>query len=141
MRNDLVDQARAIRAATLTASASVTTDDGRLQISALYPPWSAGEHAKDDIYNATGQTWECFQTYDNAAYPDVRPGSAAWYTFNRPLHGRSPGTAREFVQPAGAHDMYHAGEYTIYAGSLYLCKQDTAYSPTDYPAAWEVTAT
>lgn len=137
MRSDLATQAQAIRAATMSAVASVTTDDGRLRISVLYPDWSAGTHAVGDIYCAAGQVWECYQAYDNAVYPDITPGSAAWGTFNRPLHGSSPDTAREFVQPAGAHDMYHAGEYAIYGDKLYLCKQDTAYGPDEYAAAWE----
>lgn len=137
MRNDLVTQAQAIRAATMSAAAGVTTDDGRLRISVLYPDWSAGAHAAGDIYCASGQIWECYQSYDNAVYPDIKPGSVAWGTFNRPLHGSSPDTAREFVRPTGAHDMYHAGEYAIYDGKLHLCKQDTAYSPDEYAAAWE----
>lgn len=37
----------------------------------------------------------------------------------------------------GAHDMYHSGEYALLGGKLYLCVQDTAYSPADYAAAWE----
>lgn len=137
MRSDLVTQAQAIRAATTFAAASVTSDDGRLRISVLYPDWSAGAHAVGDIYCASGQIWECYQAYDNAVYPDVKPGSAAWGTFSRPLHGSSPGTARKFVQPTGAHDMYHAGEYAIYGGKVYLCKQDTAYNPDEYAAAWD----
>lgn len=42
-----------------------------------------------------------------------------------------------FVQPTGAHDMYHAGEYAIYNAKMYRCTADTAYSPADYAAAWE----
>lgn len=29
------------------------------------------------------------------------------------------------------------GEYALLVGKLYLCVQDTAYSPADYAAAWE----
>ena len=64
-------------------------------------------------------------------YPDVKPGNTAWHTFNRPLHGTSPATARPFVQPTGAHDMYHAGECAIYNAKMYRCTADTAYSPAD----------
>lgn len=93
------------------------------------------------IYNADGQMWECFQAYDNATHPDIQPSKAAWYTFNRPLHGTSVETARPFVQPTSAHDVYKAGEYMIWTdGKTYRCKADTAYSPVDYAAAWEVTA-
>ena len=65
-----------------------------------------------DIYitNEPDQVWECFAAYDNAMYPDITPGSTACGTFNRPLHGTTRETAREYVAPTGAHDMYNAGE-------------------------------
>ena len=112
-------------------------DDSRIRVSGLYEPWTAGKYETGDIRNAGGQTWECFQAHDNATYPDIKPGSAAWFTFWRPLHGKSPETARPFVPVQGAHDMYRAGEYAIYEGALYKCVQDTAYSPEDFPGAWE----
>lgn len=119
------------------AGEAVDTDDKRLRVSGLYPDWEAGKHAVNDNYNADGQTWECFQAYDNAVYPDIRPGEAAWYTFNRPLHGTSPETARPFVPVQGAHDMYRAGEYMTLDGVLWRCVNDTNFSPEDYPEAWE----
>ena len=132
--------ALAYRAAIDRAAAAAATDNERITISVLYPDWTAGTHTVGEIYNAGGQTWECFAAYDNATYPDVNPDNAAWRTFNRPLHGTSPATARPFAQPTGAHDMYHAGEYMIWTdGKTYRCRSDTAYSPVDYAAAWEVT--
>lgn len=130
-------EAKAYRAAIVAARDAVTEDNARLDIRVLFPDWAAGAHAVGEVYNADGQTWACFAAYDNAAYPDVKPGNAAWHTFNRPLHGTSPVTARPFVQPTGAHDMYHAGEYAIYNAKMYRCTADTAYSPADYAAAWE----
>lgn len=121
-------------------------DDSRIRVSGLYEPWTAGKYEVGDIRNAAGQTWECFQAHDCAVYPDIKPGSAAWFTFWRPLHGKSPETARPFVpvqgahdmyRVQGAHDMYRAGEYAVYSDALYRCVQDTAYSPEDYPQAWE----
>ena len=48
-------------------------------------------------------------------------------------------TARAWVQPTGAHDIYRAGEYMIWTdGQVYKCLSDTAYSPGEYAAAWEV---
>ena len=134
-----VPQAQAMRAAVDIAVACVTDDDDRLRISALYPEWTAGEHAVGDIYTTDEpeQVWECFAAYDNGVYPDIVPGNAAWGTFNRPLHGKSRETAREFVRPTGAHDMYHAGEWMIFGGGYYCCKQDTVYTPAEYAAAWK----
>lgn len=121
------------------AGEAVDTDDKRLRASGLYPDWAPGSHAVGDIFNAAGQTWECFQAYDNAVHPDIRPGEAAWYTFNRPLHGKSPETARPFVPVQGAHDMYRAGECMIWTdGSIRRCLRDTNFSPEEYPADWEI---
>lgn len=138
MRDDILEQARAIRAATLAAVAHVTDDDERLGVRVLYDPWSAGTYQAGDIRNANGQTWECFQAHDTGTYPDINPDNAAWFTFWRPLHGKTKATAMPYVPVQGAHDMYRAGEYMIYTdGKIYRCKQDTAYSPEDYAAAWE----
>ena len=121
----------------LLAQMADLDDDARIRVSGLYEPWSAGQFKVGDIRNSGGQTWECFQAHDCTVYPDIKPGGAAWFTFWRPLHGKSPETARPFVPVQGAHDMYRAGEYAVFEDALYRCAQDTAYSPADYPQAWE----
>lgn len=120
---------------------TITEDDQKIRASALYPDWEPGNHTVGEMYNAAEQTWECYQAYDNDIYPDIAPGNPAWYTFNRPLHGKSKETARPFVPVQGAHDMYRNGEYMIWTdGKIYKCvdPNGTAYSPADYAAAWEV---
>lgn len=114
-------------------------DDQMITVSALYDDWSAGAYVIGDVRNAEGQTWECHQAHDNAVYPDIVPGSSSWATFWRPLHGKTPETARPWCKPvAGTTDMYHVGEYMIYTdGALYLCIVDTVYSPEEYAQAWE----
>lgn len=120
-------------------AASTMDDDGKISASYLCKEWQPGNHEKGEVYNANGQTWECYQAYNNAINPDITPGNPAWYTFNRPLHGKSPEIARPWVAPQGAHDMYHMGEYMIYTdGALYKCLSDTNFSPDDYSQAWEV---
>ncbi len=119
-------------------AASTMDDDGKISASYLCKEWQPGNHEKGEVYNANGQTWECYQAYNNAINPDITPGNPAWYTFNRPLHGKSPEAARPWVAPQGAHDMYHMGEYMIYTdGALYKCLSDTNFSPDEYAAAWE----
>lgn len=116
---------------------TIDNDEERIQISGLYEAWQPGKYEVGDIRNHGGQTWECFQTHDNTVYPDIKPRNSAWFTFWRPLHGKSPETARPFVAVQGAHDMYKTGEYAVYGGVLYHCISDTAYSPEEYAAAWE----
>lgn len=126
-------------------------DDVIIQCSGLADDWAPGNHTQGEVYNTRNgvhadgpewdQTWECFQAYDNATFQDIKPGNPSWYTFNRPLHGKSLETARPFVPVQGAHDMYRAGEYAVWTdGKTYRCKNDTNFSPEDYPEAWEVAA-
>mgnify|MGYP004513939403 FL=1 len=131
------EEIAAMQTAAVAVLRFVTVDNDRLAAGALYPKWIEGEHAAGELYTARGQVWECIQAYDNAVYPDIVPGGAAWGTFHRPLHATSPDTARPWVQPTGAHDIYKAGEYMTLDGVLYKCLQDTAYSPAEYAAAWE----
>lgn len=116
-------------------------DDMILQCSGLADPWAPGDHKSGEIYNVGDQTWECFADYNNGTYPDVKPSNPSWFTFNRPLHGKSLETARPFVPVQGAHDMYRAGEYAVWTdGKTYRCKNDTNFSPEEYSEAWEVAA-
>lgn len=128
----------------------IETDDQKIRASGLYADWTPGKHTVGQIFNThkTGdlgdeweQTWECFQDYDNAVYPDIKPGNSAWYTFNRPLHGKSKSTARPFVPVQGSHDIYRYGEFMIWTdGTIRECiaQNGTNFSPADYPAGWKV---
>lgn len=123
-------------------------DDEVIRYSGLADDWAPGVHEVGDVYNTRmggdlddtwEQTWECYQEYDNSVYPDIIPGNPAWYTFNRPLHGKTPETARPFVPVQGSHDMYRTGEYMVFTdGKIYECVQDTNFSPTEYAQAWKV---
>lgn len=122
----------------LMKGAKPTTADEIIMCSALYDEWEAGKHVAGDVFNVGGEPWECFQNYDNAVYPDIKPGSSAWYTFNKPYHGTSRETARNFVHPTGVHDIYKAGEWAVQNGKITKCLSDTSYSVEEYAAAWEV---
>lgn len=125
--------------AVFAQQVSTMDDDVVIQCSGLAEKWKPGDHKSGEVYNAGDQTWECYQAYDNATYPDIVPDNPAWYTFNRPLHGKSPDTARPFVPVQGSHDMYRAGEYMVWEdGTTQECLKDTAYSPINQPDAWKV---
>lgn len=131
-----VSTANAVR--LLMEGKQPTTADEIIMCSALYDEWMPGKHVAGDIFSVDGDVWECFQNYDNAVYPDIKPGNSAWYTFNRPFHGTSRETARNFVHPTGAHDVYKAGEWAVQDGKFTKANQDTAYSLAEYPQAWDV---
>lgn len=126
--------------AAFSAQVADMDDDQIIQCSGLADDWAPGDHKQGEVYNANDQTWECYQDYNNDVYTDVRPGNPSWYTFNRPLHGKSPETARPWVKPQhGTTDIYHIGECMVYTdGKVYECQCDTNFSPDEYAADWKV---
>lgn len=121
------------------AGVAIETDDQRIRASGLYEDWEPGAHKVGEIYNVGIQPWECYSDYDNAEHPDVVPGSTAWPTFNRPLHGKARETALPWVAPTHSMDIYRTGEWMIWTdGDLYECVAEpgTNFSPEEYPRAW-----
>lgn len=135
--DEMTSVINAVKLMLASGDIPVTTSDAKITVSGLYSDWMAGNHTVGEIYNAVGQTWECYQAYDNSVYPDITPENPAWHTFNRPLHGKSRETARVFVKPTGSHNIYRKGEWMIFANTYWVCKIDTAYSPVEYAQAWE----
>lgn len=110
-----------------------------IQCMALFPVYvqdkqhDAGEVA---THPETGYPYECMTAYDGTVQQD-------WTIDNRtlwkPWHSRDPEYALPWVAPTGAHDMYKSGEYMIWTDNkVYMCKQDTNFSPAEYPQAWEI---
>ena len=98
--------------------------------------WKPGVFAVNDVRVYNGIPYKCVQAHDSTVNetwsPDITP--ALWMQY----HGTSNETARPWVAPTGAHDMYKKDEYMIWTdGSIYRCIVDTIYSPTDYALAWE----
>lgn len=78
---------------------------------------------------------ECMIAYDGAVQTDWTIDTT---TLWKPWHSRKKEYALPWETPTGAHDMYKSGEYMIWTdGTVKHCLQDTNYSPTDYPQAWE----
>ena len=139
---------RVMLRAMLQAKAPEMEADELIACSGLVEDWAPGDHKVGEICNTRNgvhgdgigweQTWECFQAYDNAVYPDIAPGNEAWYTFERPLHGKSAETARPFVAPRGSHDIYRVGEHMVWTdGTVRRCLRDTSFGPDGEPDAWE----
>ena len=51
--------------------------------------------------------------------------------------GSSALTARAWVKPNNATDIYKVGEWCVFGGKYYVSKRGTDFSPTEYPADWE----
>lgn len=113
----------------------------------LIKPWKPGTMespivytAKTDLRTHNGIPYRCAQTHTHHGEADWEPGAAPslWVQY----HGTSLETARPFVQPTGAHDVYRLGEYTIWTDDqVYTPATDNmAYSPGDYPQGWTLVA-
>lgn len=129
-----------VQSMILKESASFDVDM-KIKTAGVYDKWAAGKYEVGDIRTHAGKVWECWTAHDNAIYPDITPDNPqTWANFWRPLHGKSPETARPWTKPwAGTTDMYHVGEYMVYTdGNTYECVSDTVYSPDEYAQAWRV---
>lgn len=98
-------------------------------------PWEPGAYAIGDVRMFEDNPYKCVQAHDSTGNLDWNPIVASlWMQY----HGTSKETARPWIQPTGAHDMYKENEYMIWEDKIYHCISDTTYSPNEYAANWEV---
>lgn len=83
----------------------------------------------------TGYPYECRTAYDGTVQQDWTIDNRALW---KPWHSRKKEYALPWVAPTGAHDIYKAGEYMIWAdGTVRRCKSDTDRGPDVLPDNWE----
>ena len=132
-RTELLAMRKALDA--LVGKISENTEEVNAYTAAVRE-WKPGAFAVGDVRMYHGAPYKCVQAHDSTANPGWTPEAtpALWMQY----HGTTPESARPWIAPTGAHDMYKAGEYMIWTdGKTYMCKTDTVYSPTDYAQAWE----
>lgn len=127
----------AYRAAMDAAVENAREDTAAInRVATLVRPWRPGAYAAGDVRVYGSIPYRCVQAHDSSENPGWTPDAtpALWMQY----HGTTLETARPWVQPTGAHDMYRAGEYMIYTdGRMYKCLQNTDFSPAEYAQAWE----
>lgn len=99
-------------------------------------PWKPSAYVVGDVRMYDGIPYKCVQVHDSTGNAVWNPAAtpALWMQY----HGTTAATARPWLAPTGAHDMYKRGEYMIWTdGIAYRCTVDTTYSPAEYAAAWE----
>ena len=110
----------------------------------LVRAWQAGTsgspiyYAAGEVRSENGNPYKCCQAHTHSGEAGWNPSAAPalWTQY----HGTSYATARPFLHPTGAHDIYLYDEYMIFTDSkVYRCisANGSAYSPTEYAAAWE----
>lgn len=98
--------------------------------------WKPAAYSVGDVRKYHEIPYKCVQAHDSTDNADWTPPAvpALWMEY----HGTDKTTARNWIAPTGAQDMYKQGEWMIWTdGSLYECLSDTTYSPVDYASAWK----
>lgn len=109
-----------------------------IRCMALFPVYEQNkQHETGEVatHPETGYPYECMTAYDGTVQQDWTIDNRALW---KPWHSRKPEYALPWEAPTGAHDMYKAGEYMIWAdGTIRHCLENTNFSPEEYPQAWE----
>ena len=103
-RTDIIEQAKAIRAATQEMGRTAA-DDVALSCPALFDEWKAGvDYVTGDIRKRNGNLYRCLQNH--TSQDDWTPEAAVslWVEIADPSIEWP-----EWVQPTGAHDAYAQG--------------------------------
>lgn len=137
LTNEQIERANRIRAAMDNTIPEIVEKASAINNAMdMLRPWAMGTYGIGDVRMYEGNPYKCVQAHDSTGNPGWNPAAtpALWMQY----HGTSPETARPWVAPAGAHDMYLAGEYMVFTDEvMYLCVSDTVYDPVAYAQAWE----
>ena len=121
MRNDLVEQAQAIRAG-MQALARTAPDEVLLaQPMAMYDEWSAEsvEYVLDDIRQYNGLLYRCVQAHTSQATWTPEAAPSLWTRIADPAQEWP-----EWIQPTGAHNAYAKGAKVSHAGKHWVSNVD-----------------
>ena len=118
-RTDIIEQAKAIRAATQEMGRTAT-DEAALSCPALFDEWKAGiGYVTGDILKRNGNLYRCLQNH--TSQEDWTPEAAVslWVNIADPAIEWP-----EWVQPTGAHDAYAKGAKVSHSGKHWTSDAD-----------------
>lgn len=134
MRNDILEQAKAIRNSMNTVTANLT-DEEALAVMDLYLPWKVGETYKvGDMRRDEGKLFRCLQ--DHTSQADWKPSlvPALWVEI------AAPGEYREIKDGMLSTEAFAKDEIGWYQTKDNLWKSlidNNVWTPEAYPAGWE----
>ena len=117
MRNDLVEQAQAIRAG-MRALARTAPDEVLLaQPMAMYDEWSADSvaYTLNDIRQYNGLLYRCVQAHTSQATWTPEAAASLWTRIADPAQEWP-----EWIQPTGAHNAYAQGAKVSHNGKHWV---------------------
>lgn len=126
-------------AMVLPTMAASTTDEQAIQVSTLWPEWSADgvSYKVDDVVNHSGHLYRCEQAHTSQAdwTPDAAP--SLWSQIDIAGDG-----VDVWTQPTGAHNAYNVGDrvhYPTASDPIYVSLIDgNTWAPDSYPAGWQL---
>lgn len=121
MRNDLVEQAQAIRAG-MQALARTAPDAVLLaQPMAMYDEWSADSvaYTLNDIRQYNGLLYRCVQAHTSQATWTPEAAPSLWTRIADPAQEWP-----EWIQPTGAHNAYAKGAKVSHNGKHWISDVD-----------------
>ena len=134
--SELENYLKKIRAALDKHVINISSDTKEInEYAEILRKWTPGNYVVGDVRVYNGIPYKCIHTHDSTGNETWNPSVASlWMQY----HGTSIETARPWVAPTMAEDIYKTGEYMIWTdGFIYKCLSNTNFSPTDYPSAWE----
>ena len=120
MRNDILEQAQAIRNIMDKVTANLT-DAGAVAVAELFLPWEADtKYEVGDRRRYDGKVYKCLQAHTSQVGWEPPAVPALWVVINT----SSPGTIDDPI-PAARGMEYEYGKYYIDPedGKTYLCKR------------------
>ena len=128
MRNDILEQAQAIRN-SMTKVTATLTDEQALEVKELYPLWAADTaYTADTVVRYNDKLYRCLQSH--TAQSDWTPPAvpALWVEIADP-NEEWPA----WVQPTGAHDAYAMGAKVSHNDKHWTSDIDAnVYEPSVY---------
>lgn len=121
MRNDLVEQAQAIRAGMQALARTAPNAVLLAQPMAVYDEWSAEsvEYVLDDIRQYNGLLYRCVQAHTSQATWTPEAAASLWTRIADPAQEWP-----EWIQPTGAHNAYAKGAKVSHNGKHWISDVD-----------------
>ena len=117
MRNDLVEQAQAIRAGMQALARTAPDAVLLVQPMAMYDEWSADSvaYTLNDIRQYNGLLYRCVQAHTSQATWTPEDAPSLWTRIADPAQEWP-----EWIQPTGAHNAYAQGAKVSHAGKHWV---------------------
>ena len=134
MRNDILQQAKAIRAAMGKVTATLT-DEQALEVKELYPLWAVDTaYTVGYVVRHNSKLYRCLQSHTSQENwtPDATP--ALWVEIAAPNEYRE---IKDNMLPTEAFALGEIGWYKEKDNLWKSLIDANTYTPETYPAGWE----